>query len=115
MLSDNGFVPAGVPVSADTVLHTSFVSIASWLNAKHKDLAHPSPEGAQDMEVDLPAAVVLSEAGSGDAGGGPDQQAAQEQIIKKVMQELIFHSRAEVSAQAIILGVLCDCTIMLSP
>ena len=89
-------MPAGVPVSADIVLHTSFLSIATWLNARHKDPSAPTPEGAQDMEMDPPAAVVLSEAGGGAAGNSPDEQAAQAKIIKKVMQELSFHSRAEV-------------------
>lgn len=97
----------GVPVSSDVILHTSFLSIATWLNAKDASTADGTSAGPSDMDIDPPAAQKdLSEAMSSGPGAAssspgagpssPDQDAAQEQIIKKVMQEFIFHSRAEV-------------------
>ena len=87
---------AGVPASSDIILHNSFVSIATWLNAQDASTAADSSTGPADMDIDSPAA----ESGPEAVPSSPDQAAAQEQIIKKVMQEFIFHSRAEVSTPA---------------
>lgn len=84
---------AGVPVSADIVLRSSFLSIATWLNSKQASSAADASEGPQDMDTD--SAQPLTASTSGEAGS--EQSAAQDEIIKKVMQELVFHSRAEVS------------------
>lgn len=51
------------------------------------------------MDTDSAAdSSVASESGphSNGAGPGSEQGAAQDEIVKKVMQELVFHSRAEV-------------------
>ena len=84
---------AGVPVSADVVLRTSFLSIATWLNSKQASNMSEVTEGPQDMETDISGDSVPDSNG---AGAG-EQSAAQDEIIRKVMQELVFHSRAEVS------------------
>lgn len=87
----------GIPVSSDIILHTSFVSIATWLNAKEASTADDIIEGPASMDIDPPAAEASTSSSSEAAASNPDQAAAQEQIIKKVMQEFIFHSRAEVA------------------
>ncbi|KAL3147888.1 hypothetical protein ABBQ32_002606 [Trebouxia sp. C0010 RCD-2024] len=86
------FAFGGVPVSADIVLRSSFLSIATWLNSKQASSAADASEGPQDMDTD--SAQPLTASTSGEAGS--EQSAAQDEIIKKVMQELVFHSRAEV-------------------
>ena len=85
----------GIPVSSDCILHTSFVSIATWLNAKEASTANSMTDGPASMDVDPPAGENTASS-SGAVANSPDQVAAQEQIIEKVMQEFIFHSRAEV-------------------
>ncbi len=92
-------VPAGVPVSADIVLRTSFHSIAIWLNSKEASNTSKVLEGPQDMDTD--SAAPAQHIKGHTQGSSSDQQAAQDQIIKKVMQELVFHSRAEVSALSV--------------
>lgn len=84
---------AGVPVSADIVLRSSFLSIATWLNSQQASSAADVSEGPQDMDTD--SAQPLAASDSGEAAS--EQSAAQDEIIKKVMQELVFHSRAEVT------------------
>ena len=79
-------------MSADTVLRTSFLSIATWLNSRQAGSMSEVAEGPQDMETDSGASV--SESKDAEAN---EQSTAQDEIIKKVMQELVFHSRAEVS------------------
>ena len=79
-------------MSADIVLRTSFLSIATWLNSRQAGSIAEVAEGPQDMETDSSAC--------GPAPNGveaSEQSTAQDEIIKKVMQELVFHSRAEVS------------------
>lgn len=79
-------------MSADIVLRTSFLSIATWLNSRQAGSIAEVAEGPQDMETDSSA--------HGPAPNGveaSEQSTAQDEIIKKVMQELVFHSRAEVS------------------
>lgn len=83
---------AGVPVSADIVLRTSFLSIATWLNSKHASSASEVSEGPQDMDTDTTSEPVPLSNGA----EASEQSTAQDEIIKKVMQELVFHSRAEV-------------------
>lgn len=81
-----------MPVSADIVLRTSFLSIATWLNSKQAGSASEVAEGPQDMDTDSGASVPDL-----NAAEAREQSTAQDEIIKKVMQELVFHSRAEVS------------------
>ena len=81
-----------MPVSADIVLRTSFLSIATWLNSKQAGSMSEVAEGPQGMETDSGEAVPAS-----NGAEGSEQSTAQDEIIKKVMQELVFHSRAEVS------------------
>ena len=91
-----GGAGAGVPVSTDTVLRTSFHSIATWLNSKEADSTSEVASGPQDMDTDSAAAEPHSNGHAQGSADSADQNAAQDQIIKKVMQELVFHSRAEV-------------------
>ena len=79
-------------MSADTVLRSSFLSIATWLNSKQASSASEVSQGPQDMETDS----AEPGSASNDAEASSEQSAAQDEIIKKVMQELVFHSRAEV-------------------
>lgn len=87
-------------MSLDIILHTSFVSIATWLNAQEASTASDPAAGPADMDIDRPTAeqppIEATPAGPEASCSSPDQAAAQEQIVKKVMQEFIFHSRAEV-------------------
>ena len=88
---------AGVPVSADIVLRTSFHSIATWLTSKEAGTTSEAVEGVQDMDTDSAAPSPHLNGHNKRSSDSDDQIAAQDQIIKKVMQELVFHSRAEVS------------------
>ncbi len=90
-------VSAGVPVSADIVLRTSFHSIATWLNSKEAGTTSEAVEGVQDMDTDSAAPSPHLNGHNESSSDSADQKAAQDQIIKKVMQELVFHSHAEVS------------------
>lgn len=93
---------AGVPVSADVVLRTSFHSIATWLNSKQASSTSEVLEGPQDMETDSAAASPQLNGHSQDSAlHSADQAAAQDEIITKVMQELVFHSRAEVGSLSV--------------
>jgi hypothetical protein len=87
-------------VSADIVLRTSFHSIATWLNAKEAGTMSKAVEGVQDMDTDSAAPSPHLNVHNESFSDSADQTAAQDQIIKKVMQELVFHSRAEVSQPA---------------
>ncbi|DBB07277.1 TPA: hypothetical protein ACH3X3_008782 [Trebouxia sp. C0006] len=90
------FAFGGVPVSADIVLRTSFHSIATWLNSKGAGTTSEAVEGVQDMDTDSAAPSPHLNGHTESSSDSADQTAAQDQIIKKVMQELVFHSRAEV-------------------
>ena len=83
-------------MSPDTVLRTSFYSIATWLNSQEADTTSEVANGPQDMDTDSAAASPHSNSHAQGSADSADQNAAQDQIIKKVMQELVFHSRAEV-------------------
>ena len=85
---------AGVPVSPDIVLRTSFTSIASWLNSQQAINGSDTPDGPQAMDTDAAAASAVASASDANATGGSDMTAAQDEIIKKVMQEFVFHSSA---------------------
>lgn len=87
-------------MSADIVLRTSFHSIATWLNSKEAGTTSEAVEGVQDMDTDSAATSPRLNGHNESSSDSADQIAAQDQIIKKVMQELVFHSRAEVSQPA---------------
>ena len=106
-------------MSPDIVLRTSFHSIATYLNAQEASTSPELVTDTEDMQVD--AAHSAQNASNGrdttaqsnvqtnsaqvngiGQNGGAEHSAAQDEIIKKVMQELVFHSRAEVS-------VCCSC------
>ena len=87
-------------MSADIVLRTSFHSIATWLNYKGAGTTSEAVEGVQDMDTDSAAPSPHLNGHNESSSDSADQTAAQDQIIKKVMQELVFHSRAEVSQPA---------------
>ena len=74
------------------MLRTSFLSIATWLNSKQAGSVSEVAEGPQDMDTDSAASGPIS-----NGAEASEQSTAQDDIIKKVMQELVFHSRAEVS------------------
>lgn len=87
-------------MSADIVLRTSFHSIATWLNSKEAGTTSEGVQGVQDMDTDSAAPSPHLNGHNESSCDSADQPAAQDQIIKKVMQELVFHSRAEVSQPA---------------
>ena len=85
-----------MPVSADTVLRTSFHSIATWLNA-HPEAAPEITSDTQPMTLDTaPNNDTTAASASLADSASTAQTAAQKQIIAKIMEEMIFHSRAEV-------------------
>lgn len=108
----------GVPASADVVLRTSFLSIATWLNSQHASSTSELLEGPQAMDTDSAAEPTAKAAADSSANGdeASEQSAAQDEIIKKLMQDLVFHSRAEVQAflESIILCTLL-CMQMMHP
>ena len=81
-----------MPVSADVVLRTSFYSIATWLNTQQASTASDLVSEPQDMDTD---SAAHSQSNGTDAVS-TEHSKAQDEIIQKVLQELVFHSRAEV-------------------
>jgi hypothetical protein len=79
-----------VPVSADTILRSDYSGLVAWLAAADGEAAAAPPaadDGPQPMAQD---------AAGGAAGAGDYRAAARERVLSKIMDELIFHARAEV-------------------
>lgn len=94
VVSQITFCNAGVPVTADTILHTPFESLAaSAAAAEEAGLNTPEPAGAEPMAVD---AEQASAAGSPEE---PGRSAAQSTILSRLLEELIHHSKPEVGLQ----------------
>jgi len=100
------FVFGGVPVTADTILHSGYRGLAAHLTATgeaaNASAVPPEVEGSgpTDMAIDgeAPADGVEGSASK----DPPARTAAQDQIMTKLLNELIFHSRTEVRCGACI-------------
>ena len=78
---------AGTPVDADALLYTNFAGLAKWLTA---------PKAEQDASTAVPTSAAASGNTAGPACTGTAREAAQDRILNKILDELIFNSRPEV-------------------
>lgn len=93
MVSQSTLRNAGVPVTADTILHTPFESLAaSAAAAEQVGLDAPEHAEAEPMAVD--AEQPGTEAT--ETHEEPGRTAAQSTILSRLLEELIHHSKPEV-------------------
>ena len=77
----NPYLATGAPVTADTMLYSNYSGLATWLTAISKD------EDAKDVAPASDAAPTIFSSA---------QSSAQDRILNKILDELIFNSRPEV-------------------
>ena len=69
------------------LLYTNFAGLAKWLTA---------PNAEQDSGVPLPTSAAANGNTAAPACTGTPREAAQDRILNKILDELIFNSRPEV-------------------
>lgn len=79
-------------MSADTILRSDYSGLVAWLAA-----ADGEPAAAPAAANDGPQPMAQDAAG-GAAAAGDYRAAARERVLSKIMDELIFHARAEVGS-----------------
>ena len=83
-------------MSADTILRSDYSGLTAWLAAADGKAAKAAPatgEGPQPMGQD---------AAGGAADAGDFRAAVRERVLTKIMDELIFHARAEVGVGVLV-------------